>query len=129
MAASAEIKRHWTRVAELNCILTGGPAEIAHCHGGSINLLGADFRPGWGQKQSDWLVLPLRADIHRIGPDSLDGGSVEQWEAHWDTQLRLLLELSWQLGYSVYKKAGIDPALVERLVSDQLSAPFLMAGP
>jgi hypothetical protein len=116
--ASTVVKQHWTRVAALGCILTGRDAEIAHCHGGSIKLLGSEFRPGWGQKQNDWLVLPLAPEIHRIGPDSLDGGPVDQWEQVWDSQLRLLLELSWQLGYSVYEKAGIDPAVVELIVAD-----------
>ena len=110
------VKEHWNRVANLGCILTGRPAEIAHCHGGSIKLLGSEFRPGWGQKQNDWLVIPLAPELHRIGPDSLDGGSVDAWEVRWDSQLKLLLELSWQLGYSVFKKAGVDPALVEQLV-------------
>ncbi len=114
--ATAEVRRHWTKVAELGCILTGRPAEIAHCHGGSIKLLGSEFHPGWGQKQNDWLVLPLAPEIHRIGPKSLDGGSVDEWEDHWDLQIKLLLELSWQVGYSVYKKAGIYPAFVEQLL-------------
>ena len=113
--ATAEIKRHWQKVADLGCILTGGPAEIAHCHGGSMKILGPEWQPGMAQKQNDWLVLPLAPRIHRHGPLSLDGGSVDEWEDRWDLQLKLLFELGWQLGYSVYEKAGIDPALVERL--------------
>ena len=34
--SSAAIRRHWTRVAAMGCVVCGGPAEIAHCHGGSI---------------------------------------------------------------------------------------------
>lgn len=116
MKKTRDIKDHWTRVADLGCILTGSPAEIAHCHGGSMKYLGAEFQPGIAQKQNHYLVLPLDPRIHRIGPDSLDGGSADVWESYWDLQIRLLLELSWQLGYSVYEKAGIDPALVERVV-------------
>lgn len=112
-----DIRDHWNRVAGLSCILTGMPAEIAHCHGGSMKYLGAEFQPGMAQKQNHWLVLPLDFRIHRVGSDSLDGGSVEDWEDRWDTQIKLLFELSWQLGYSVYKKAGIDPASIEAMIA------------
>ena len=119
MPATAEIRRHWDRVASLNCILTGRFAEIAHCHSGSMLLLPPEFHPGVAQKQNDWLVLPLAPEIHRIGPDSLDGGSAKDWEAHWGyTQLELLQELSGMLGYSVYEKAGISPGLVSGLIAN-----------
>ena len=72
-----------------------------------MKLLGPEWQPGMGQKQNDWLVLPLTPEIHRIGPKSLDGGSVEWWENFWDPQIKLLQELNWQLGYSVFQKAGI----------------------
>ncbi len=71
-----------------------------------------------GQRQSHWLVLPLDPRLHRIGPNSLDGGSVDEWEIMWGMQINLLLDLSRYLGYSVYKKAGIDPAMVEKLAAD-----------
>lgn len=112
--ATAEIRRHWTRVAGLGCILTGGgPAEVCHTHGGSIKLLGPIWQPGMSQKQNDWLVLPLRYTVHRIGPHSLDGGSVVEWEKRWEPQVKLLVELSNMLGYCVYEKAGVNPAVVE----------------
>jgi len=83
-------------------------------------LLPPEFHPGIAQKQNDWLVLPLAPEVHRIGPDSLDGGSVKDWESHWGyTQLELLQELSGMLGYSVYEKAGISPGLVSELIANR----------
>lgn len=110
-------KNHWTKVAELGCILTGQPAEIAHCHGGSVNLLGPKWRPGWGQRQNHWLVIPLGWRLHR-GKEGLDtwADGVVAWEAKWATnQLRLLHQVSDRLGYSVFEKAGIDPAFAHEM--------------
>lgn len=106
-AATAEIRRHWTRLTDMGCILTLGPAEIAHCHGGSMKTLGPAFQPGMAQKQNHWLVLPLSPRLHRIGPESLDGGSVEAWEAHWGTQIRLLKLVCQRVGYDVFELAGV----------------------
>jgi hypothetical protein len=110
--ATEEIRQHWARVVEHGCIITQQPAEIAHCHGGSISdELPPSFRPGVAQKQSDWLVLPLCPRLHRLGPNSLDGGSVREWEATWGTQMDFLRELSGRLGYDVFERAGLtDPA-------------------
>lgn len=106
--ATAEIKRHWQRVADLGCIITGQPAEIAHCHAGSMKELGPEWQPGMAQKQSDWLVLPLCPRLHRWGPKSLDGGNPDEWELLWGTQMDLLRELSERLGYNVFERAGAN---------------------
>lgn len=104
---TAEIKQHWERVSELGCIITGQPAEIAHCHGGSISdELPPNFQPGMAQRQKHWLVLPLCPRLHRLGPNSLDGGSVRDWEKTWGTQMDFLRELSERLGYDVFERAG-----------------------
>ena len=105
---TAEIRRHWTAVAELGCILTSQPAEIAHCHGGSMKYLGPDWQPGMGQRQNHWLVIPLSPRLHR-GPRGLDTWSagVEAWEECWQPQLDLLVEVSRRLGYCVFQKAGV----------------------
>ena len=34
--STAAVRRYWDQVAALGCVICGGPAEIAHCHGGSI---------------------------------------------------------------------------------------------
>ena len=107
--ATPEERRHWSLVAALGCILTGQEAEIAHCHGGSMRLLGPEWQPGMGQRQSHWLVLPLNWRIHR-GPQGLDtwGEGVEAWETKWKTtQLKMLAVVSEMLGYNVFDKAGV----------------------
>lgn len=110
MAATLEITRHWARVAALGCILTRQPATVAHCHGGSVSLLlGADYRPGVAQRQNHWLVLPLSRELHQgaYGLDTHPDG-VAAWEALHGTQVRLLEELSWMLGYCVFERAGVS---------------------
>lgn len=77
-----------------------------------MKLLGPKWQPGMGQRQNHYLVLPLAPLLHR-GPQGLDTWSdgVAAWEALWEnTQLELLHQVSERLGYSVYEKAGIDPA-------------------
>lgn len=104
---TADQKRHWTRIAELGCILTGLPAEIAHCHGGSMKVLGPKWQPGMAQRQDHWLVIPLAPGLHRMGPHSLDCGSVDEWEHRWKPQIELLREVSENLGYCVFTAAGV----------------------
>lgn len=109
MKITRKIKEHWTNVAELGCIVTGRPAEIAHCHGGSISEeLGPKFRPGMAQRQNHWLVLPLAPELHRAMGKGLDSSDVKVWELRHGRQVDLLEELSWKLGYCVFEKAGID---------------------
>lgn len=63
--ALAPVKRYWNKVAAMGCIITGGPAEIAHCHGGSLiehgRSMGRDYQKAKGKKLAhmDWLVLPI----------------------------------------------------------------------
>lgn len=107
MQKSVAIREHWTAVARLRCIITGQPAEIAHCHGGSIStVLGPHFRPGMAQRQNHWLVLPLSTYLHR-GRYGLDTSSVEDWEAAYGLQVHLLEEVSHRLGYNVFERAGV----------------------
>ena len=115
-------KRHWTNVAELGCILTGQPAEIAHCHGGSILLLPPEFHPAVAHRQNHWLVIPLAMKHHR-GAEGLDtwGKGVLAWEDKWATnQLRLLTQVNDRLNYCIFRSAGIDPALVYSLAAEPL---------
>ena len=107
MKKTRAIKEHWSAVAELGCILTGQPATIAHCHGGSISdELGPKFRPGMAQRQNHWLVIPLSKELHQ-GRFGLDTSSVELWEIRWRKQTQLLEEVSYKLGYCVFERAGV----------------------
>ena len=72
--SNAEIRAHWQRVAELGCLICRHrPATLHHCHGASMLELPWQ-NPGMGQKQNDWLVIPLAPDYHtgRFGIDSED---------------------------------------------------------
>ena len=106
---SARHKEHWDRLSQMGCIITSGPATIAHCHGGSISeMLGPLFRPGIAQRQNHWLTIPLVDWLHQ-GPQGLDTGpaGVTDWEQRWGLQVHLLEEVSSRLGYCVFEKAGI----------------------
>ncbi len=114
---SAEIRRHWNRVAELGCIITHRPnVQRHHCKGGSmIEIIGLH---GTGLKVSDWLVIPLCDEpdvgLHQ-GKNGIENG-VETWERCWGTQVDFLDKVSIRLGYNVWTKAGIDrPEVDERI--------------
>jgi len=105
--ATAEIKRHWDKVASLGCIVTGiTPATIHHIHGGSVKLLG--IHKGMGQKANDWLVLPLAYALH-TGVEGIDGSmGVLTWEKKYGSQVEHLDEVCRRLGYNVWQKAGLE---------------------
>ncbi len=111
--ATAEIKRHWNRVAGLDCIVTRQPfPTIHHCKGGSMLLIPGLDHPGWAQKQDDWLVIPLAAILH-TGDLGIDNGmgpfkSVIAWEAKFGSQVDHLDEVCRRLGYNVWARAGIQ---------------------
>jgi hypothetical protein len=102
--ATAEILRHWDRVAELGCVCCGRPAEIAHAHGGS--LLGLGIYRAKGKKPSDWLTLPICPEHHRVEHKGLDY-SPRLWEERWGTQVRYLNWVSDRVGYDVFERAGV----------------------
>lgn len=102
----AEIVKHWNRVAALRCIITGRPnPTLHHIHGGSVKHL---VHKAGGAKTSDWLMLPLDAELHtgNLGIDT--GMGVETWEGMFGAQLTLLDSVCRRLGYNVWQKAGID---------------------
>jgi hypothetical protein len=72
--SSAAVKRYWTRVAELGCVVCGGPAEIAHCAGKPSVVERIQEPKAKGKKlaRMDWLVLPACAYHHRLSHASLD---------------------------------------------------------
>ena len=84
--ATAEVRRYWSRLVAGGCILHGCPAEIAHCHGGSIvERMNEPKAKGVKLPRYDWLVLPLCPLTHRVAGDSLDR-NVKAWEARYGTQ-------------------------------------------
>lgn len=101
-----EIKDHWSRVADLGCLISGRPyPTIHHCKGGSLRGI---VQKGMGQKTSDWLVIPLDWEFH-IGDHGIDSRmGVIAWERSFGTQVEHLDEVCRRLGYDVWGKAGID---------------------
>lgn len=91
----------------MGCLITGTPScTLHHVHGGSVRHL---VHKGMGQKVSDWLVIPLRAELHSIGPEAIDGGmGVRAWEQKYGAQLAHLDDVCRQLGVNVWRKAGIE---------------------
>lgn len=107
--ATAELKRHWSRVAALNCCISNQPnPSIHHVHGGSMRDI--KLHKGLGQKTSDWLVIPLHPRYHYDGPDAIDGGgiTVREWEEKYGTQLEFLEMVCRRLGVDVFALAGLD---------------------
>lgn len=101
--SSSEIKKHWSNVNDLGCIITGNPfCELHHCFGGSMRDIG--IHKGMGQKVSDWLVIPLSAELHR-GKDGVHSG-VLTFEKIFSTQYQFLCDVSDMLDVDVFKKAG-----------------------
>lgn len=104
--STAAVRRHWQRVVDLGCVVCGAPAEIAHCHGGSIveRMLEPKAK-GKKLPRYDWLVLPLCPGHGRIGPLSLDA-NVDLWEQRNGSQTSFIDELSDELGIDLWEKAN-----------------------
>lgn len=99
----AEIKRHWQRVAKLNCLLTGSnEVQLAHCHGPSLQARNPRFLKPKGRKQiwQHWLVIPLRADKH-----FLMDNEPRAFEMEYGTPAELLDQVVVLTGVDVWAKA------------------------
>ena len=103
--STVAIKRHWTRVAALDCIICRGEAEIAHCHGGSLLDRGILHAKGKKLPRMDWLVLPLCPIHHRAEYGGLDG-NVREWERFFGKQTAHLDQLGTVLGLDLWALAG-----------------------
>lgn len=109
-ATPKSIKKHWERVSDLGCIITGSPyPTLHHIKGGSVRELG--IYKSASQKTSDWLVIPLRYDYH-MGDMGIDTGqpwlTVWDWENSFGTQVELMDKVCQKLGYNCWAKAGVD---------------------
>lgn len=101
-----EIQRHFKRVYELGCVITGNPnCVLHHASGGSIKELG--IHKGKSQKTSDWLVIPLIPDLHN-GNNGIHIIGVLTWEARFGSQVDHLNMICNLLGVNLWQKAGID---------------------
>lgn len=112
----ADIKQHWANVRALGCCVTFTDSPtIHHVHGGSIReVLGKQAMPGGGQKQNDWLVIPLHPRVH-TGQDGIDNGmgtDVAKWEAKYGRQIDYLRKVRDQIlrrhGYDMFVNAKLQ---------------------
>lgn len=100
--ATAEIKRHWEKVSELGCLITGRTdAVIHHCMGGSMKENG--YHKGMGQKPSDWLVIPLSPVLHN-GDLGIHTIGVLTWENNYGKQFDFLKRVSDETGVNIFEK-------------------------
>lgn len=73
-----EAQEHYSRVAELGCIICGRPAELHHLTGAGMGL-----KSHWSE------VIPLCPEHHRTGKDAVHAGK-KSFEAKFGTQRELL---------------------------------------
>lgn len=103
------IKAWWTQVAALGCLITGKPnPTIHHIHGGSLADEG--HHSGWALRGiSDYLVIPLAAELHTTSSEGIDGGKgVQSWEAEHGTQVELMDRVCRLTGQNAWRWAGIE---------------------
>lgn len=116
--ANAFIKRHWERVAQLGCLVTGTPyiegaegdtrVTIHHPHGGSMKERGV--HRSLGRKASDLLVIPIIYRIH-LGPGGIDGfprPTVEAWELEHRRQADMVDEVCRALNVDLWALAAAE---------------------
>lgn len=102
--ASASVRRYWGRLAAMGCILCGGPAEIAHAHGGSIVERMQECKAkGKKLARYDWLVLPLCYAHHQdTSPVGLDR-DVRAWERRFGSQASYIDLLCGKTGINLWE--------------------------
>jgi hypothetical protein len=103
------VQRYWDRVARVPCLISGGPAEIAHCHGGSMVPLMGPHAKGKKLARFDWLVLPLAPHYHRAEYRTGLDRDVKAWERMHGSQVMWIGQLIANLGVDVWAMAGIVP--------------------
>ena len=108
-------KEHQKRVRELGCCVceTDQQMTFHHCKGGSITeYFGYDLSPGTGQKQNEFLGIPLcwHHHVFDMGIDS--GMGVIEWERVYGGQIGYLIWTNDQLDYDIFDLAGVpNPSL------------------
>lgn len=81
------VQEHWEALAAYGCWVCCQPAQMHHATGGSMKARG--IHKGMGQKNSDWLVIPL-CERHHTGVDGLHKIGVAQWEERFGPQAVML---------------------------------------
>lgn len=98
--------KHMEAVRQMPCVVTKrSPVTLHHCHGGSLTEEFPRLGRGGAQRTSDYLVIPITADIH-VGHMGIDGSlGVRAWEEIFGRQTDLLRKVSEHLGYDVFELA------------------------
>jgi len=96
------ISAHHAAVRQMRCCVTRRyPVTLHHVHGGSVTEEYPQLMRGKAQKTSDWLVIPVVAELH-VGRHGIDGAmTVQDWEAAFGRQVDHLREVSEHVGYDV----------------------------
>ena len=105
--STAAVRRYWNRLVQRGCLVCGGPAEIAHTHGGSIvERMQEPKAKGKKLARYDWLVLPL---CPRHGRDPYPGAldsSVEEWENEYGPQAMYIDAFCHEYGLDLWSLAN-----------------------
>lgn len=107
--ATVAVRRYWSLVAALGCIVCHAPAEIAHCHGGSMVPVMGPHAKGKKIARFDWLVLPLCPNHGREQFGGLDA-DVRAWEGRYGFQMMWLAALVLRLGVDIWTLSGTKEA-------------------
>lgn len=118
------IKEYWDHVASLGCCVTRSRTNVTihHVHGGSVRTI---VQRGRGIKGSDWLVIPLIAELH-TGAEGVDSSmGVSRWERRYGSQLYHLLWVGDQLKVNPFDLSGVTVDIVQLLQDNTLTpTPF-----
>lgn len=112
------LQRYYSLVADLGCCVTRSHADVTlhHVHGGSVR----GIVPRKMSRRYLWLVIPLVAPLHAIGPDAIDGSlGVKEWERRFGAQLDHLRFVQEQTGVDAFARCELVnpwPYLIERKI-------------
>lgn len=103
---TAEVRRYWTQVASLGCVVCKGLAEVAHCAGkpSVSERLQEPKAKGMKLPRMDWIVLPVCAWHHRMSVDALDLNP-RLFEQRYGTVAGHIDKVAEKLGVDVWAKA------------------------
>jgi len=118
------VRRYWTKLADSGCLITGRPAQIAHCHGGSIvERMQEPKAKGKKLARLDWLVLPLCPEEHTM----LDR-DVATWERLRGPQAYWIDVLCKRYGVDLWMLAQVGRKTVKPAQRHGVAALALLSG-
>ena len=108
-----DYRKHQKNVRELGCCVCRNPVNTTyhHCKSGSMTeWFGYELSPGTGQKQNEFLGIPL-CWHHHVFDQGVDSGmGVITWEGQYGTQVYYLRWVNKQLEYDIWEESGVaDP--------------------